>query len=106
MHGYTVAQTVTAGAAHPPTGAAGAAEFGRWDYDTITSSTTKDGVNHYYFNVTNNFDQAPLDARLTLVWNRARNASAINNLNLFLYNAANSIQTRIPRSAAPVFRGN
>ena len=47
-------------------------------------------MNHYFFNVTNNVGSAKFSATATLVWNRQQNQSSINNLNLFLYNAANS----------------
>jgi hypothetical protein len=93
-HGYIVSTTVSSGGAHPPTGAAGTVGvLSGWDFNTNTSSSipsAQDGVKHYYFNVTNNLGGANFTATATLVWNRQRNQTAINNLNLFLYNAANS----------------
>ena len=47
-------------------------------------------MNHYYFNVTNGVGNAAFTATATLVWNRQQNKTGINNLDLFLYNAANS----------------
>jgi hypothetical protein len=99
-HGYTVSNSVSLGGMHPPTGASGTVStlFG-WDFNTNTSSSSSDGVNHYYFNVTNDVNDATFTATATLVWNRQRNQSAINNLNLFLYNAANSNLMAVSTSA-------
>ncbi len=90
-HGYIVATTVSTGGAHPPTGAAGTVgPLSGWDFNTNTSSTFSDAVNHYYFNVTNSVTNTSFTATATLVWNRQQNQTGINNLDLFLYNAANS----------------
>ncbi|HEY4415584.1 MAG TPA: S8 family serine peptidase [Verrucomicrobiae bacterium] len=86
---YIVSTTASSGGAHPPNGATGTvAVLSGWDLNTSSSSVLNDGINHYYFNVTNGAGTAKLTA--TLVWNRQQNQSAINNLNLFLYNVANS----------------
>jgi hypothetical protein len=45
-------------------------------------------VSHYYFNATNVPGNFAVTA--TLVWNRQQNQTDINNLDLFLYNCANS----------------
>jgi hypothetical protein len=88
---YIVSSSVALGGAHPPTGAAGTiGGLSGWDFNTNTSSTSKDAVNHYYFNVTNSENNARFMATATLVWNRQNGQTAINNLALFLYNAANS----------------
>ena len=90
-HGCTVATNVSLNAAHPPTGAAGAVSvLSGWDFNTNSSGLTTDGVNHYYFNVTNAAGSAKFIATATLVWNRQYQQTDINNLNLFLYNCANS----------------
>ncbi len=90
-HGCIVSTTVSAGGAHPPTGAAGTVgALSGWDFNTNTSGVLNDAVNHYYFNVTNSTGNATFTATLTLVWNRQENHSAINDLDLFLYNCANS----------------
>jgi len=47
-------------------------------------------VNHYFFNVTNSSGGATFALTATLAWNRQQNQTGINNLDLFLYNAANS----------------
>jgi hypothetical protein len=98
-HGYIVSTTVSAGGAHPPTGADGTVGvLSGWDFNTNTSSSfpsAQDGVKHYYFNITNSAANAAFTATATLVWNRPQSQtpntpSSINNLNLYLYNAANS----------------
>ncbi len=55
-----------------------------WNFQTISSTATNGAVNHYFFNFTNGFITA------TLVWNRQLAETNINNLDLFLFNAANS----------------
>jgi len=90
-HGYNVAGSVAIGSAHPPTGSSAAVGvLSGWDFNTNTSSSTADGVNHYYFNVTNGVAAATFTATATLAWNRHRNEKSINDLALFLYNTANS----------------
>ncbi|MGO8838419.1 MAG: S8 family serine peptidase [Limisphaerales bacterium] len=99
-HVYIVATSVSTGGAHPPTGASGTVStLSGWDFNTNTSSSTSDGVNHYYFNVTNGVTDVTFTATATLVWNRQRNQTAINNLNLFLYNTANSNLVAVCTSA-------
>ncbi len=91
QHGYIAATSVPSGGAHPPNGATGTISvLSGWDFNTNTSGTSSDEINHYYFNVTNGFGNAPFDATATLVWDRQQSQTDINNLNLFLYNAANS----------------
>jgi hypothetical protein len=98
--GYIVSTSVSAGGAHPPTGASGTVStLSGWDFNTNTSSFSSDGVNHYYFNITNGVSNATFTATATLVWNRQRNQSGINSLNLFLYNAANSNLVAVSTSA-------
>ncbi len=81
--------TVTSGNSHPPGANTGnVAVWAGWDHNTIsTTIPTQDAVNHYYFNLTNS---SPGTFTATLVWNRQNNQPAINNLDLFLYNASNS----------------
>ena len=86
-----VSTMVATGGAHPPTGATGTVGvLSGWDFSTNTSSAASDAIRHYYFNVTNNSGGAKFTATATLVWNRHRYKTGINNLNLFLYNCANS----------------
>jgi hypothetical protein len=90
-HGYLVSTSVTTNAPHLPTGATGAVSvLNGWDFNTNSSSAITDGVNHYYFNVTNSAGNATFTATATLVWNRHRFQKNINNLDLFLYDAVSS----------------
>jgi hypothetical protein len=90
-HGYITATSVPSGGAHPPNGATGTiGALNGWDFNTNTSGASSDEIDHYYFNVTNSFSNAIFAATATLVWNRQRSQTNINDLNLFLYNAANS----------------
>jgi hypothetical protein len=80
--------TASPGGPHPPPDVTNSiAAWSAWDFNTNTSSLTADGVNHYFFNLTNAAG-APFVAAATLVWNRHANQTAINNLNLFLYRCA------------------
>jgi len=90
-HGYVFSTNIPAGTGHPPAIAAGTvAALSGWDFNTNSSSSTMDGVNHYFFDVTNGPGSAAFTATATLVWNRHPFKTGINNLDLFLYNAANS----------------
>lgn len=88
---YTVSNTVSLGNPHPPTGTPGSVStLSGWDFNTNTSTITLDGVNHYYFNLTNGTASATFVATATLIWNRQQNQTGINDLDLFLYNATTS----------------
>jgi hypothetical protein len=92
---YIVSNSVPTGSPHPPTGDTGTVgALSGWDFNTISSSaiglSTNDGVNHYYFNVTNGVNNAVFTATATLVWNRQQNQTNINNLDLFLYDTISS----------------
>ena len=87
-HGFNDSTSVSANCPHPPTGVAGTVGvLSGWDFNTNTSSAAANGVNHYYFNVTNAVNGAMFTATATLVWNRHSNQAGINNLDLFLYDA-------------------
>jgi Subtilase family len=89
-HGYIATSMVTTNTAHPPTGATGnVSSLVGWDFNTISSSSPKDTINHYCFSVNNGAGGSPFSATITLVWNRQLNQSAINNLDLFLYDMTN-----------------
>jgi hypothetical protein len=89
--GYIVSTSVSIGNPHPPTGATGTVGvLSGWDFNTNSSSATSDVVKHYYCNVTNGVSNATFTATATLVWNRHRSQTSINNLDLFLYNAISS----------------
>ena len=88
---YIASFSVATNSPHPPTGATGTISvLNGWDFNTNSSSATTDGVNHYYFNVTNEANNAQFMVTATLVWNRHKNKTAINNLDLFLYDTASS----------------
>lgn len=83
--------SVPSGNAHPPTGATGTvSRLSGWDFATITSSVPNDRVSHYYFNVTNGLSNVMFTVTATLAWNRQQNQTAINDLDLFLYDTATS----------------
>jgi hypothetical protein len=86
--GYIFSTNIPSGGAHPPAAVTGSiAALSGWDFNTNSSSLTTDGVNHYYFNVTNGAGGAAFTATATLVWNRHRFQKNINDLDLFLYDA-------------------
>ncbi len=88
QHAFVESTTVSSGSAHPP-GSNNNNEpaLAGWDYNTNSTTPTSDTVKHYYFNLAG--DKA-FTLTATLVWNKQNGATTINNLNLFLYNAANS----------------
>jgi hypothetical protein len=95
-----VLTSISKGAAHPPPGATNTiGALSGWSYTNLTSSSTLDALAHYYFNLTNGISNATFTATATLVWNRQQNQSDINNLHLFLYNAANSNLVAVCTSA-------
>lgn len=53
-----------------------------WDYNSLSTTSSQDKINHYYFDLTGT-NVYTLTA--TLAWNRQQGKTAINNLNLFLY---------------------
>ncbi|HEY4952668.1 MAG TPA: S8 family serine peptidase [Verrucomicrobiae bacterium] len=90
-HGYIISASIPTNSPHPVTGDAGTvSRLSGWDFNTNSSSATNDGVNHYYFDVTNNLSNATFTATATLVWNRHKNKTDINNLDLFLYDVISS----------------
>jgi hypothetical protein len=62
-----------------------------WDFRTLSSSMSNDGINYYYFDATNDVQNTKFTFTATLVWNRHDGQSNINDLNLYLYNTVNSI---------------
>jgi hypothetical protein len=89
--GYIVSTSVITNSPHLPTGATGTiGVLSGWDFNTNMSSATADTVNHYYFNVTNGANNALFTATATLVWDRHKGKTNINNLDLFLYDALSS----------------
>jgi hypothetical protein len=90
-HGCIISTTNAVDGAHPPAGGGSAVSvLSGWDFRTNSSGANFDGVNHYYFNVTNALGSAPFTATATLVWNRQFGETNINNLDLFLYDVISS----------------
>jgi len=88
QHACITSTTNSSGGAHPPgTNTTNEPTLSGWDYTSISTRTTNDTVNHYYFNLPAG-NTYTLTA--TLVWNRQSGKTNINNLDLFLFNAANS----------------
>jgi Subtilase family len=59
-----------------------------WDFNTITNDGADDGVNDYYFAVTNCAPGASYTFTATLTWDRQAWQWEINNLALYLYDVA------------------
>ncbi len=60
-----------------------------WDFTVLTNSADQDRVDHYFFDLSSATNrQFTLTA--TVVWQRQRNQSAINDLDLFLFDANTS----------------
>jgi hypothetical protein len=84
----TVTAPVLGGPHLPPAGGANEASNVGWAFDTLTSNPSADVVGHYFFNVT-----SPSALTATLDWDLPGTPSAdlpatLNNLDLFLYDAA------------------
>ena len=89
--GASFATNIPLASAHPPVGMTNfIGVLSAWDFSTNTSSATNDGVKHYFFVVTNAASAAKFIGTATLVWQRHLGQTNINNLDLFLFNAANS----------------
>jgi len=89
--GYIVATSAITNSPALPTGDTGTVSvLNGWDFNTNSSSATTEGVNHYYFNVTNNWSGARFTATVTLVWNRQLGETNLNDLDLYLYNCSSS----------------
>jgi len=87
------------GGNHFPTGNPNSVPVARgWDFNTVSTSPLNDGVNHYYFTL-NAGQTARFSLTATLVWNRHLSQSGINNLDLFLYDTANSNLVSSSRSS-------
>ena len=88
--------SVNTGAAHPPgSNPANEGSSIGWDFDAITT-TTQDTIAHYYINLAATNGNYIFTA--SLVWNRALNATAINDLDLFLYRTSDGAQITLSTS--------
>lgn len=89
-HSYIESTSNTSGSPHPPGSNTNNEPVpAGWDFNSITNQrslfTYKEQVNHYYFNLNTNAGSTFM-LTATLVWNRQAHQTAVNNLNLFLYN--------------------
>jgi len=79
-------ENINVGSPHPPPVTSSNLPTRRgWDSQTLSSTMTQDGVAHYFFDLTTVTGRI---VTATLVWNRHQGQTAINNLNLFLYDAS------------------
>jgi hypothetical protein len=92
QHSFIETTSNNSGAPHPPGNAPGNEPvLTGWDFNSISNTLSglnyKESVNHYYFLLPGSGNYT---LTATLAWNRQQNQTAINDLNLFLYNVANS----------------
>jgi len=93
--------SVNKGDPHPPgSGSSNILSHRGWDFRALSSGNNSDSINHYYFDLTNQFGAAPFTATATLVWIRHEGKTDINDLNLYLYNATTG--TLVAESISPV----
>jgi len=87
LHASNETTIVSSGGVHPPGASSGhQPSLIGWDSTSLSTSTgSQDKIIHYYFNLTNS---QPSTFTATLVWNRQNGKSAINNLDLFLFNTS------------------
>jgi hypothetical protein len=89
-NGFIEATTGGAGSAHPPGGnTSNEPVLVGWDTNAVSCNSVHDSVNHYYFNLTGTNSYT---ATITLTWNRhwGSTPTAINDLNLFLFETTHS----------------
>lgn len=93
-HGATASNTVALNADHPPISATGAVSaLSGWNFATNTSGKNGqqfDAIHHYFFNVSNTSPLVKFTVTATLAWNRQAGKTSINDLDLCLYNCADS----------------
>ena len=88
QHAFIEFTTNSSGGTHPPgTNSNNEPVLVGWDYNTNSTTASTDTAKHYYFNLPGG---NPCTQTATLVWNKQSGKAGINNLNLFLYNTANS----------------
>jgi hypothetical protein len=89
-HSAGASAQVPVGGAHPPPVPPGIITHRRgWDYTNLTSTVTQDAIRHYFFEAAGASNRL-FTLTATLAWTRHRNETAINDLNLFLYNTSNA----------------
>ena len=99
QHAPIEATSVSTGTPHPPgSSSANESSLVGWDTNLIsTASSSVDKIHHYYFDLPGD---APRTLTATLVWNRQKNKTSINDLNLFLYDTSNS--NLVTSSVSPI----
>lgn len=103
QHAFVESTSNASGAPHPPgTSAANEPVLVGWDFNSITNARAglnyNERVNHYYFNL-NAYTGNTFTVTATLMWNRQRGQSAINDLNLFLYDMSTTNLVGVSTSA-------
>ena len=91
--GWNFSTNISPNAPHPPPAVTSTVPvLSGWDFNTNSRAIggPTENVKHYFFNVSNSVAAARFTATATLVWNRQLGLTNINNLNLYLYNCANS----------------
>lgn len=93
QHAFIETTSNTSGSPHPPgSNPNNEPTLTGWDFNSISNPrvllTYNEAVNHYYFSFSPSAG-AQFTLTTTLVWNRQSGQTAINDLNLFLYNAVN-----------------
>jgi hypothetical protein len=87
-HSPAASISIGTGEPHPPSNSTNNIPSRRgWDFDTIQSSVIRDGVHHYFVDLSGTSNRL-FTFTGTLVWQRAENEIGINDLDLFLFDAA------------------
>jgi len=92
-----VIENIPVGSPHPPPVTSSNLPTRRgWDLQSLSSSMPQHGVAHYLFDLTSVTGRT---MTATLTWNRHQGQANINNLDLFLYDAASGILVASSESA-------
>lgn len=98
-HPFVATSTPLLGGAHPPpANATNVAARRGWAFLTNTTTTVRDTVHHFLFDLRGDSNRL-FTLSATLVWNRQLNKTAINNLDLFLFDADTSNQVAASQSS-------
>lgn len=92
-HAFIASGIVPVGAPHPALDSRlTVASHSGWDFSSVSSTISRDGLNHYVFNLPGRNGNFFYTATVTLVWNRQSGRTNINDLDLFLYNVGNGVK--------------
>ena len=61
-----------------------------WDFNTISTTSTTDTLNNYFFTLTGSPGSSAFDLSATLTWDRQSGQASINNLYFYLYDVTTS----------------